>query len=84
MSSYFNHVNIRDPLYGFIGISKLEKKIIDTPIFQRLRRIKQLSNTHIVYPAAMHTRFEHSLGTLYLSGIVANKLKFKNFLCNIS
>lgn len=75
MSSYFNHINIRDPLYGFIGISKLETKVIDTPIFQRLRRIKQLSNTYIVYPAAMHTRFEHSLGTLHLSGIVAHKLR---------
>ncbi len=73
MSSYFNDISIRDPLYGFIGISKLENKIIDTPIFQRLRRIKQLSNTFLVYPAAMHTRFEHSLGTLHISGLVANK-----------
>jgi HD superfamily phosphohydrolase len=67
-------LHIRDPLYGFIGLNNTEKQLIDTPIFQRLRRIKQLSNTYLVYPGATHSRFEHSLGTLYLAQIVAKKL----------
>ena len=75
--SNFSYKQIRDPLYGFIGISKKEEKIIQTTIFQRLRRIKQLSNTYLVYPAATNTRFEHSLGTLYLAGIVSDKLHLK-------
>lgn len=58
---------IRDPIYGFIKLSEWEKEIIDHPVFQRLRRIKQLSWTDMVYPAANHTRFEHSLGVMYVA-----------------
>jgi len=74
LATEFSDKYIRDPLYGFIGISKQEEKIIQTPIFQRLRRIKQLSNTHLVFPGATHTRFEHSLGVLHLAGRVAARL----------
>ena len=55
---------IRDPLYGFIRLNDLELKIIDLPIFQRLRRISQLALTKYVYPTAEHSRFVHSLGVL--------------------
>ncbi|MEM3517238.1 MAG: HD domain-containing protein, partial [Candidatus Bathyarchaeia archaeon] len=65
---------IKDPLYGYIKITEVEKKIIDTTPVQRLRRIKQLSGAEYVYPAANHTRFEHSLGVMYLAGILAQNL----------
>ncbi|KAL0151835.1 hypothetical protein M9458_052836 [Cirrhinus mrigala] len=51
-----------DPIHGQIELHPLLVKIIDTPQFQRLRHIKQLGGTHLVYPGATHTRFEHSLG----------------------
>ena len=58
---------IRDPIYGFIEIDSWEKDIIDHPVFQRLRRIRQLAWTDMVYPSAVHTRFEHSLGVMHLA-----------------
>nr|WP_319396127.1 HD domain-containing protein [uncultured Desulfobacter sp.] len=54
----------RDPIYGFIELNDSELKIIDTPIFQRLRRIHQLALTKYVYPSAEHSRFTHSIGVL--------------------
>lgn len=56
----------RDPIHGFIEVSDLELKIIDSAPFQRLRNIKQLATTYLVYPGAEHTRFGHSLGVMYL------------------
>jgi hypothetical protein len=58
---------IRDPIYGFIRINDWEKEVIDHPIFQRLRRIKQMGLTEMVYPSATHSRFEHSLGVMCLA-----------------
>jgi len=58
---------IRDPIHGFITFNELERDIINHPAFQRLRRIKQLSLTNMVYPGAQHTRFEHSLGVMHLA-----------------
>jgi len=57
----------RDPAYGFIEFNEWEKNIINHPAFQRLRRIRQLGLTDMVYPGAMHTRFEHSLGVMHLA-----------------
>lgn len=58
---------INDPVYGFITVpSDLAFQIIEHPYFQRLRRIKQLGLTHLVYPGAHHTRFQHSLGAMHL------------------
>ncbi|MDO8554461.1 MAG: HD domain-containing protein [Candidatus Micrarchaeota archaeon] len=65
---------IKDELYGTIEFSELEKKIIDTPDFQRLHRIKQMALTYLVYPGATYTRFEHSLGTCHLASVIAEKL----------
>jgi HD superfamily phosphohydrolase len=53
-----------DPVHGDIYTTWLEQAIVDSPPFQRLRRIKQLGTTDLVYPGASHTRFAHSLGTL--------------------
>jgi HD superfamily phosphohydrolase len=58
---------INDPVYGFISIpDELCFNLIEHSYFQRLRRIKQLGLTHLVYPGALHTRFHHSLGAMYL------------------
>ncbi|MCB9081587.1 MAG: HD domain-containing protein [Lewinellaceae bacterium] len=58
---------LNDPVYGFIDIpSGIIFQLIEHPYFQRLRRIKQVSLTHYVYPGALHTRFHHALGALHL------------------
>ena len=57
----------RCPIYGFITLSDWEREIISQRAFQRLRRISQLAFTHYVYPGAMHTRFEHSLGVMHMA-----------------
>ena len=74
----------RDPIYGFIPVTDAELKIIDTPIFQRLRRVGQLALTKYVYPSTEHSRFVHSLGvmhctTLVYEGIINNKLSEISF-----
>ncbi len=56
----------RDPVHGFIYVSSLEKEIIDTQAFQRLRNIRQLALTYYVFHGAEHTRFGHSLGVMHL------------------
>jgi len=65
---------IRDPVYGFITFNEWEREIIDSPIFQRLRRIRQLALTDLTYPGAMHTRFEHSLGVMHLATRMYDKI----------
>jgi HD superfamily phosphohydrolase len=55
---------IRCPIHGFIRFSEHEREVIDHPLFRRLRWIRQLALTELVYPGATHTRFEHSLGVL--------------------
>lgn len=56
----------RDPVHGFIEVRPLENKIIDSEEFQRLRNIKQLAFTYLVYHGAEHSRFGHSLGVMHL------------------
>ncbi|MEM2881880.1 MAG: HD domain-containing protein [Candidatus Bathyarchaeia archaeon] len=65
---------IKDPIYGYIRITDVERDVIDSLPVQRLRRIRQLSGAEYVYPAANHTRFEHSLGTMFLAGALAESL----------
>jgi HD superfamily phosphohydrolase len=55
---------ITDPVQGDVRVTELERLLVDSRPFQRLRRVKQLGSTHLVYPGATHTRFSHSLGTV--------------------
>jgi HD superfamily phosphohydrolase len=69
---------INDPVYGFINIpDEAIFDLIETPYFQRLRNIKQLGMTHLVYPGALHTRFHHAIGAMYLTGQAIDILRFK-------
>ena len=65
---------IKDPIYGYIRLTEVERNVIDTLAVQRLRRIRQLAGAEFVYPAANHTRFEHVLGAMYLAGVVGENL----------
>jgi uncharacterized protein len=69
---------INDPVYGFISIdSKLIFDLIEHPYFQRLRHIRQLGLAELVYPGAMHTRFQHALGAMHLMSRVTETLRGK-------
>ncbi|HIH22743.1 TPA: HD domain-containing protein [Candidatus Micrarchaeota archaeon] len=65
---------IKDEIHGNIYFNELEERIVDTPDFQRLRRIKQMAFTYLVYPGANHTRFEHSIGVFHLASVLSRKL----------
>lgn len=58
---------IRCPVHGLVEYSRNERKIIDQPVFQRLRHVRQLAMEYLVYPGGVHTRFEHSLGVMDLA-----------------
>ena len=62
-----------DEVHGYISLRGVSLKIVDTPTFQRLRRIKQLAQAWFVYPGAVHTRFSHSLGVMHLMNRVVDK-----------
>ncbi|MEQ9405882.1 MAG: HD domain-containing protein [Cyclobacteriaceae bacterium] len=69
---------LNDPVYGFINIpNELIFDIIEHPYFQRLRRIKQLGLTDLVYPGALHTRFHHAIGAMHLMDKALTSLKGK-------
>ena len=69
---------INDPVYGLIHIrTPLLFDIIEHPLFQRLRRVKQTGLTHLVYPGAQHTRFHHALGAMHLMGMAIDELRSK-------
>src|ERR1700751_4845097 len=65
---------IRDAVHGDIELSSLEVELIDTPEFQRLRGIKQLGTAYLVFPSAVHTRFEHSLGAAWMAQRIIQSL----------
>ncbi len=74
------YLQIVDPIHDFITVYTNELGIIDTSVFQRLRRIRQLAGAHLVYPGAQHSRFEHSLGTMHVASQAAIILKEKGSL----
>ncbi len=59
---------IKDPVHGYVYINEAEKQLIDSYPVQRLRRLRQLAGSEFVYSGANHTRFEHSIGVMYLAG----------------
>ncbi|XP_057508108.1 uncharacterized protein LOC130791036 isoform X1 [Actinidia eriantha] len=65
---------VHDNVHGNIYLDQLSLKFIDTEQFQRLRDLKQLGVTHMVYPGAVHSRFEHSLGVYWLAGDAISKI----------
>ena len=81
MASVSNKKKIfNDPIYGFVSIpDELHFDIIEHPYFQRLRRIKQVSMTNLVYPGANHTRFAHSLGAMHLMRRAIQLLRGKGY-----
>ncbi|MBI2567030.1 MAG: HD domain-containing protein [Candidatus Schekmanbacteria bacterium] len=66
---------IRDAVHGDIRLSGRAMRVVDTRPVQRLRGIKQLGMTNLVYPSAVHTRFEHSLGTAWLAQRILRALE---------
>jgi uncharacterized protein len=68
------YYEIRDPIHGLVRYNDLEREIINSLPFQRLRRIRQLAWTDFVYPGAMHTRFEHSIGVMHVAGRLFDRL----------
>jgi len=66
---------VRIAVSGDVMVNRLETDIIDTPDFQRLRRIRQLGTTYLVYPTAVHTRFDHSLGTLEMAAQMVRAIR---------
>ncbi|MCB0835012.1 MAG: HD domain-containing protein [Bacteroidetes bacterium] len=69
---------INDPVHGFIDVPRgVLLNLIDDPAFQRLRRIKQLGLSSMVYPGAVHTRFNHALGAMHLMRQALDALKRK-------
>lgn len=70
--SFVKHVY--DCVHGYIGITEIERSIMDTSIFQRLRRIKQLGLSDLVYPGATHSRFAHSIGSMFVMDKIASRL----------
>jgi len=59
---------IKDPVHGYVYITEAEKQLIDSYPVQRLHRLRQLAGSEFVYSGANHTRFEHSIGVMYLAG----------------
>lgn len=68
-------MQVQDAIHGYIYLNDLEEAVLDTPEMQRLRRIRQLGFSNLVYPSATHTRFEHSLGAMYLADKFAQELQ---------
>ena len=66
---------IRCPIHGFIKLNAWERDVIAQPAFQRLRRIRQLAWTDQVYPGAMHSRFEHSLGVMHVATLLYDSIR---------
>ena len=66
---------IRDAVHGDIEMGALEVELMDTPEFQRLRGIKQLGTAYLVFPSAVHTRFEHSLGTSWMAHRIVQSIR---------
>lgn len=70
--------NIRDSVHGDLPFTRTEVRLMDTHPMQRLRGIRQLGTSYMVYPGAVHTRFEHSLGTCYMTKRIMDTLRIRS------
>ncbi len=78
-NSKYSEKVLRDPVHGDVIIRKPDElDIVDTEEFQRLRGIKQLGTASLVYPCALHTRFDHSLGTLFVTDKIIRSMERLN------
>ena len=75
---------IRDPLWNNIRVDALALQLVDTPVFQRLRYVRQLGLAYLVYPGATHTRFEHALGAYHLARLTLSLLEERGELRGVS
>ncbi len=64
-------VHVRDPVHNFITLREKQVMLVGTPALQRLRGIRQLALANLVYPGALHTRFDHTLGVTHVAGLMA-------------
>jgi HD superfamily phosphohydrolase len=71
---------IKDPVHGYVYITKVEKEVVDSFPVQRLHRLRQLAGAEYVYPGANHTRCEHSIGTMYLAQEVTKNPNLSGYL----
>ncbi|MDD5142563.1 HD domain-containing protein [Methanoregula sp.] len=66
---------IKDPVHGYIEMEDYALRLLDSPLLQRLRYVHQLGFSFLVYPGANHTRFEHSLGTMFLADVACRRFQ---------
>ncbi len=74
---------IRDPIWNNIRVDEIALALVDTPVFQRLRYVRQLGLAYLVYPGATHTRFEHALGAYHLSKVAIALLRERDGLSDV-
>ena len=72
-------IQIRDPVHDFIQLREKEQRIVATQALQRLRGIRQLAMASLVYPGALHTRFDHTLGVMHVAGQMAKALELEGY-----
>lgn len=65
---------IRDPVHGYVKLTQVERELVDSEFVQRLRRVHQLAGSYLVYPGAVHTRFEHVVGAMHVAGQIGESL----------
>ena len=71
-------LSVRDPVHGFIHADALETELVASRPLQRLRSIRQLGLTHLIFPGAEHSRFSHALGAMHLAGRLYDALAAKS------
>ncbi len=64
---------IKDPVHGYVEVEDFARALLDSPALQRLRYVRQLGFSYLVYPGANHSRFEHSLGTMHLADVASRR-----------
>ena len=74
---------LRDPLWNNIRLDGLALALLETPVVQRLRYVRQLGHAYLVYPGATHSRFEHALGAYHLSGVALRLLDERGALAYV-